>query len=143
MQFIEAGRHDEDIGQGVDDLGIGAGADRGGALDIDVQENVDTLVEMIEDGRAEGAVGMAVNVGVFEEFVVLYAAGEFFLREEVVILAVDLAGARRPGGAGDGVNEIGRLAQGIAKRRLARSGWSGDDEENAAAGNGGGGIDDC
>jgi hypothetical protein len=62
-----------------------------------------------------------MDVCVFEKIAGFYARSEIFLGDKMIILAIDLAGARRPRGAGNGVNEVGRLAQGITERRLPRA----------------------
>jgi hypothetical protein len=45
VQLVEARRHDEDIRQCINDLWIRAGADGGRALDIDIEQDIDALVE--------------------------------------------------------------------------------------------------
>ena len=56
---------------------------------------------------------------------------KFRLGQEMIIFALDLAGARRARRAGNGVNEIRRLAERVAKRCFAGAGRSGDDKQNS------------
>ena len=51
----------------------------------------------------------------------------------MIILTFDFAGARRSRGAGNGVDEIGRLSQRIAQCRLAGARWRGDNKQNPRA----------
>ena len=77
---------------------------------------------------------MLVHSRMFQKFARLDSREELRLGQEMIILAFDFAGARRPRRAGNGVNEIRRLAQRIAQRRLAGARWRGDDEQNSGAG---------
>ena len=140
-EFLEVGRHDEDVDERFADERVGALPDGGGALHVDIDEDVDAFAEVIDDGLADGAVVVVVDARVFEEVAGRDAVLEFGEVHEMVILAVDLAGAGRAGRAGDGVEGVGRLPQRTANGRFAGAGRSGDDEENAEAfhnGEGGG-----
>ena len=61
-----------------------------------------------------------MDLGVLEEFPGRDAREEIRLGQEMVIFALDLAGARRARRAGDRINKIGRLAERVAERRLSR-----------------------
>ena len=61
------------------------------------------------------------------------ARAKFRLGKEMIIFAVDFAGARRARRAGNGVDEVRRLAERVAKRRLAGAGWRGDNKQNSVA----------
>ena len=74
-----------------------------------------------------------MDLGVLQKLSGLDAREKIRSGKKVIIFAIDLAGARRASRAGDGVNEIGRLAESVTERRFPRAGWSGDDEKNAVA----------
>lgn len=132
-EFFYAGRDEEDVHQGIADLGVGAGADGFGTGGVNIQQHVAAFGEGFEDGGFEGAVAVLVDGGVFEEFPCGDTGGKFFFGEEVVILAIDLAWPGLARGAGDGVNEILALAEGVAEGGFARAGGGGEDKEDAAA----------
>src|SRR5439155_5898041 len=71
---------------------------------------------------------MLVHFSVFEKLARLYSREKIIFGKEAVIFAVDFAGARRTGGAGNGINEIGRLPKCIAQRGFPCARWGGDDK---------------
>ena len=105
----------------------------GGALDIEVHDDIAAGGEVREDLGFESAVVVAVDEGVFEEFTGVDAAGEFVRGEEKVVVAVGFARADGAGGAGDGVGD-GFDGGGVsAERGFAAAGGAGDDAEDAFA----------
>src|SRR5262245_39033535 len=58
------------------------------------------------------------NFATFEKFAGLATAGEFFGREEIVVDAVDFAGARRAGGGGNAKPQAVR----VVGNQLAQNG---------------------
>ena len=72
----------------------------------------------------------------FKKRVLAAHAQEFFLADEMIVLPVDLAGARLARRAGDGKRQVGiGFEKAVAQRRLAGPGRAGDDEHQPAAGN--------
>ena len=71
---------------------------------------------------------MLVHFSVFEKLARLYSREKIIFGKEAVIFAVDFAGARRTGGAGNGINEIGRLPKCVAQRGFTCARWGGDDK---------------
>jgi hypothetical protein len=75
---------------------------------------------------------VAVDVGPFQERVLLDQPVELVPGQEVVLAAVDLARAGRPRRAGNGQDEIGnQLQDPLDDRPLADPRGAGDDEESA------------
>ncbi len=72
LQFGDVGRQDEDIGAGHSDRFIRAFAYKLGALDVDIDENVDAFTELFHDRRLERSVKVTVYPRMFEEFPGLY-----------------------------------------------------------------------
>jgi hypothetical protein len=75
-------------------------------------------VQVVEDRIAQCAVEFSVHVGVLEEFPGGNAGEKIGLGKEMIILAVNLAGARRTCRARDGINEVGRLAKRVTECRF-------------------------
>lgn len=132
-EFVIIGGHDEEVDEGVLDGGVLAGADLGGALDIDIHDDVLSALDEGMDFGAEGSVEVAVDFGVFEEFAGGDIGFELFAGEEVVIAAVGFALARGAGGAGDGVVGGAGFGELAAEGGFSRAGGAGDEEEDAGA----------
>ena len=71
---------------------------------------------------------MLVHFGVLEKLARLHSREKILFGKKAVVFAVDLARARRTGGAGNGIDEIGGLAKGVAQRRFTGARWRGDDK---------------
>jgi len=108
-------------------------ADAGGAERIDIEQDIDAMLELRDDGGLERAVMVAVDLGVFQKISGLDVGLKVFLGEKMVILAIDLSGPRGAGRARDGVNKIRLLAERGNERGFSRAGGGGDDEKNAGA----------
>ena len=132
-EFIESRRHYENIGERVLDESVRTLADAGGAERIDIEQDIDAMLQLRDDGGLERAVMVAVDLGVFQEISGLDVGLECFLGEKMVILAVDFSGPRGAGRARDGVNEIRLLAERGNERGFSRARGGGDDEKNAGA----------
>ena len=74
---------------------------------------------------------MAVNLGVLQEFAGFHARSEFWLRQELVILAFGFRRTCRARGARNRVNKLGRFAKRIDQRRFAGARWRGKDKQNS------------
>ena len=127
-KLLERGRQDEDAHHVREEL-----AQLLRALPIDLQEHVMVAGELGLDPLARGAVVVAVDVRVLEEFVRGDHFLEFRARDEEVIDAVLLARARRARGPRRRQVDV-RLAlqQSIHERGLAGAG-RGDNHEEVAA----------
>ena len=130
-ELFDARRHDEDVGESFQDEGVAALADHGSAAGVNINEDVHAAAEAFDDGGFESAVEVAMDFGMFEELAILHAGGEFFTGKEEVVFAVDFARAGGACGAGDGVDEVGFLAQGGCESGFSGAGGSGEDEEDA------------
>src|SRR5690606_4179732 len=107
--------------------------DLAGADELELEEHVAALRQRLLDGRLRGAVEVADVLRVLEQPVVLQELLEALAREEVVVLAVDLAGALRAGRRRDRVVDVVDLRQGDAPYRvLADAGGAGHHEQDAA-----------
>ena len=80
------------------------------------------LCRSLRIGSRKRSVILAVDLGVLQKFARLDPAQEIRLGKKVIIFALNFAGARRARRAGNGVNKIRRLAERVAKGRLARAG---------------------
>src|SRR5205085_6498800 len=81
--------------------------------------------------RSKGVAASRSNaraLSVFEKLARLYSREKIILGKKAVIFAVDFACARRTGGAGNGINEIGCLPKCVAQRGFTRARWGGDDK---------------
>ena len=107
--------------------------DGGRALRVDVDQDVHPLVQVAQDRLTQRAVIFSMDLGVLEKLSGLDAREKIRLGKKMIIFAIDLAGARRASRAGNGINEIGSLAERVTERRFPRAGWSRDDEKNAVA----------
>ena len=104
------------------------------ALPVDVEQYVAALVEHRVDGRARRTVAMIEDVRPFEERVVRDHLLECRRIDEMIILAVHLAGADRPRRGGDRQLDLPVGLDQLARdRRLARPRGRGDHEQHAAA----------
>ena len=132
-EVVEAGGEDEDVDEAAENGGVGAGAELGCALAVEVHDDVLTGGEAGEDLAFEGAIAAAVDLGVLEEVAVSDALLECILGEEKVVEAVGFARALGAGGAGNGVVEGRGRGRGAAHGGFAGAGRAGDDAENASA----------
>src|SRR3954470_20065495 len=73
----------------------------------------------------------AVDAGVFEKIAGGDSSKKIFFGNEMVIVAFDFPGARRPRRARDRVNKIRCLAERGTKRRLPCARRRGDHEQNS------------
>ena len=139
-ELVEGRGVEEDGDEAVGEVGVGgsavqqSGAEGGGALDVDVEEDVVGLVEEGEEVALAGAVEVVVDAGVLEEFTGGEGGFELGGGEEVVVEAVALAGAGGAGGAGDEAAGAGSGGEElVAKGGFAGAGGAGEDEEEAGA----------
>ena len=101
---------------------------------IDVDQDVDPLLQIAHDRLAQRCRNTFRARSACSRILRAFdARAKIGFGKKVIILAIDLAGARRASRAGNGVNEIGRLAERVTERRFARAGGSGDDEKNSVA----------
>ena len=70
-------------------------ADRGRALGIDVDEDIDTLAKIVDHRRLESSVFAAVHFGILEKLAGGHTTVELLVAEKVIVLAPDFTGARR------------------------------------------------
>src|SRR6185437_2668462 len=104
------------------------------ALPIDVADDVLAAVERLHHRAARRAVAIAEDDGVLQELALRHHLIEFRAVDEMVMLAVDLAGALRPRRHRDRHRELTVLLEELAAdRRLARARWRGQDEKQTAA----------
>ena len=132
-QLIKTWRHDEDIRKRALDEGIVTRANARRAKRVHIEQDIHSGREVLQHGGFQRSIETAVNLRVLKKIPRLDVALEFLLAQKKVILAVNLAGSWRAGGAGNGVNEILLLAERADERCLAGSGGGGDDEEDALA----------
>jgi hypothetical protein len=102
-------------------------------VSVDVDQHVDAVAQVVDDGLPHGSVVVVVDAGILEKVVRCDAPLELGRFHEVVVLAVDFSRAGWPCRAGDRVDRVGCLAQRTADRGLARTGRSGNDEKYAEA----------
>lgn len=132
-QFIKTWRHDENIRKRAVDEGIVTRADARRAKRVHIEQDIHSNREVLQHSGFERSVKTAVNLCVLEKISRFNVALEFLLAQKKVILAVNLSGPWRAGGAGHGVNKILVVAERADERCLARSRGGGDDEEDAFA----------
>ena len=92
---------DRDQRGGEKRVGGTLGADRGGALNVDVEERIETSTKVRGDIGGAWAVEVTMHGGVFEEDARADLLLEATARQEMVVGSVRLTGARRTGRAGD------------------------------------------
>src|SRR5207237_9582918 len=98
------------------------------ALSIEVDQNRDARFHIIDQRLSQCPTLVLVHLGVLEKRARLHSRKKIISGKKAVIFAVDLPRAWRTGGAGNGINEIGRLAKGVAQRRLTGARWRGDNK---------------
>jgi len=108
--------------------GIAAVANGGCTLGVDVDQNIHAFFQIIDQRLSQRTVVMIVNFSVLEKLARLYSSEKIIFGKKAIIFAVDLACARRTGGAGDGINEIGRLPKCVAQRGFTCARRGGDDK---------------
>ena len=133
-QFLDGGWDDEDGDEaaGEERLGGGGFADSGGALHVDVEDDILALVDEHDDVAAAGAVVVAVDEGVLKKF----SGGEGGVKlrggQEAVVHAVLFAGAGRAAGAGDeAFGARDGVEQRVAQRGFSAAGRSGKNKNQA------------
>ena len=104
------------------------------ALRVDVDQDVHPVLQ-VGSGSAHAACRNTApcTFACSKNSPALTRARKSDLGQKVIIFAIDFAGARRASCAGNGINEIRRLAECITERRFSRAGWSRDDEKNPVA----------
>lgn len=121
--FVTGGEEDEDR------FGAQA-ADGGRTLHIEAHDHIFAAREGLAHLGFGDAFVVVVDVGIFEQFVLLDHFGKFGLGDEEVVYPVDFTGADAPGGGGD--NEVKREAtslHGFEDGVFANPGRAGDDDE--------------
>jgi hypothetical protein len=127
LQLRHGGRQDED----PDDVGIDL-LQLLRALPVDVEQHVAPALDDLQHLGLQRAVAMAEDVRPFEELATGHHFVEFVVRDEIIVLAVDLAGADRPGGGGDGKGQpVVGGHQHARDRGLAGTRRAGQHEEEA------------
>ena len=96
-QLFERGRLDEH----ADDIARQSRAQLAEALPVNVEQNVLPLSQSGLDRAARRAVGTAEHLRIFEKFVRRHHGVERVLLNEMIVLTIHLAGARRAGGDAD------------------------------------------
>src|SRR5438477_9010481 len=76
---------------------------------------------------------MFMHFGVLKKFTRPYSRQKIRFGKKAVIFAFDLAGAGWSSGAGNGVNEIGRLPKSVTQGGFTCARWRGDDKQNSVA----------
>ena len=138
LQGVLRGRQDEDA-DGFGDLRTHLP----GALPVDLEQHVLAGGQLRLDRLAGGALVVAMHQRVFEEVAGGDHPLELGLVDEVVVLGMALAGARRARRVADRQGDSGFAGQhGVDEARLAGAGRRGDDEQGAAfdGGRGCGGV---
>src|SRR5207249_6803279 len=79
---------------------LGAGANRGGALDIDIEQEVRALAQFSQHLGFQSAVAVSIDSRMFEEIACLNAFQKRSRIQKVIIHAILLAWARGSSGAG-------------------------------------------
>ena len=105
----------------------------GGALCVDVDQNIHSVFQILQNRFAYCAVKILVHLRVLQKIAGFDSRVKIRRRNKSVILAVNLAGARCSRRARNGIKEIWIFAQRLDERGLSRTRWSGNDEENALA----------
>ena len=88
-------------------IGLGGSAVAGGPLNIDVEEQVDTLEEFLLNLRFESAVTVVVNLGPLIKFIRINPSPEFLFREKMVVHAIFFDFTRRPRRGSDNLPYLG------------------------------------
>src|SRR5438445_4770037 len=96
-------RHDEYVAERAPDEFVAASADGAGALDINIDQDIDSTFQVGHERLPEGAVIMLVHARVFEELALLHPREELCFGDKVIVLATDFAGPRLAGRAGNGI----------------------------------------
>ena len=127
FQFFHGGRQDEE------EAGIGhVLAQLGGALHVDVEQDVLAFGQHLAHRGQGRAVEVAVHLGPFGKMALVAQLHEALAAQEMIVLAVHFALAGGAGGAGDGIAEVGEfLAQAFDERGLPRAGGRADDQRDA------------
>src|SRR5919109_1114141 len=101
-----------------------------GALDVDLQQDITSVIARALDAVAERAVQVAVVVRMLEKSALSYQLLELLSREEGVVLVRLFSRARLPGRARHRVRQpLVELQQSPDQRVLAYAGRTGDDDE--------------
>lgn len=133
VEFFLAGWHDEEIDEGLLNLRIRAITDLIRALNVDVHDDIGSGPEVGNDLGLQRAVEVFMDDGVFEKMASSESLFEIRAGEEMIVLAVFLAGTWRTGGAGYGIVDLARVGQFSAKRGFSRARGAGNDKEDAGA----------
>ena len=130
LQFLAIGRKHEDadgIRQVLFDLGC--------TLHVDVEKKIVTAASSFAQELARCPVAVSMHVGVFKKLTPRDHLVEDFFIDEVILLSVFLAAARRTRRVGDRENEVGNeFEELIGQGRLPRSRWSRDNEDQRLCG---------
>ena len=78
-QLLKIGRNDEDVGQRIQNQRIAAGADIRRAMRVDIEQDIDPVVKVLQDGRLQRTVPVAMNLGMFQKLPGFKTAGELIL----------------------------------------------------------------
>jgi len=67
-QLFKVGRQEENVGQGAKDERISTGSDVRGTVGVDVEEDINSVAEILEHGSLERAVVVPVHLGMLKKF---------------------------------------------------------------------------
>ena len=127
FQLFHGGRQDEE------EAGVGhVLAQLGGALHVDVEQDVLAFGQHLAHGGQGRTVEVAVHFGPFGKMALVAQLHEALAAQEMVVPAVHFAVTGGAGGAGDGIAEGGEfLAQALDERGLPCPGGRADDQRDA------------
>jgi len=121
------------VGQRLTNHCIVAIADCGGALSVNVAQDIDSVLQIRQHRLAQCAVKISVYLRVFQKIAGFESRAKIRSRKKLIMFAVNFTAARRSRGAGDRIEKIDGLSERFDQRGLACTRWRGDDEENSVA----------
>ena len=128
LQLVKGGRRDKDQ-RGLRITGLHLLC----ALDLDLQYHIVPLGQMLQNGIQRRPVKIAHIFRVLQQALLPDQLGKAFPGDKVIMYAVDLAGAGRPGGGGDGKIQMVRRRHDLFQNGpLACAAGAGDDKQCAA-----------
>ena len=133
-QFLQIGRHDENIGQAPARMNGSPQLRMAAAPCVSISIKTSTSVFQIGQRsvcamcRNDAPCTFACS----RNSPARDSRAEICLGKELIILALNFAGTRRTRRAGNRINKVGRLANRFTQCRLARARWSGDNKKNSA-----------
>src|SRR5262249_27518384 len=105
-------------------------------LDVDFQQHVPPRRQLVEGGVFGRPVVLAVDLGVFQEGVLVEPFEELVPGNMVVLLLFVVPRALRAGGGRDGVDDVQELRESAGDRGLADAARAAENDEDAGLGGG-------